>query len=579
MDRCLDKSAKAVYGTCSDFQGVYLRLNCNPASIGNAAIVDEADNTLLDKASYQCKLEENVSGYSTTLPILRLIWNIVSNEENKPRLQYLRNDEEESQKLLAELEESIRAELRTGYNQVLPNHIVSFINGRIPIWIKSAITALRFTINREYSIDETNQKIISIDYANTGEWQYSMMLSNGLHQFLQSKENLPLTRESMVKFFISNYMFINLYPLVIGVTGTSGGEAERETLRELYDVDVRKIPRMQEHNPLNVMTPWIASTDEVWMHYIYCDVMRDGTDQQAPTYFNPPCYSKRYRAVLVVCLTIEDVYRLRDYFIDRGIQVSDLDIIVRNLNDEALAIPDAFPGKIILATCLSGRGMHIDPVLVEGGGGIHVILSFLAKNTRVEDQAFGHMARQDYSGSCRSIIRRGELSVGHYEIIKTPLRDLAVDIPVMGCYAEYQNIRWDIVDEEILDDQHWIWLSNDEERLLVSYRKDVLTITRDEDADAVELPEDDEILVCDRDLTMNSIVSYRDHQEAQRLQTLRSETIIMLARRQELFDQFRARYANLISSLRRENSTSREIQGSGDDNLSTISQRYLGHVP
>lgn len=64
-------------------------------------------------------------------------------------------------------------------------------------------------------------------------------------------------------------------------------------------------------------------------------------------------------------------------------------------------------GEIIVATNLAGRGTDLKTSQdVEKNGGLHVCLTFLPNNLRVEEQAIGRTSRQGHRGTSQMILSR-----------------------------------------------------------------------------------------------------------------------------------------------------------------------------
>ncbi|CAF4758355.1 unnamed protein product [Rotaria sp. Silwood2] len=116
------------------------------------------------------------------------------------------------------------------------------------------------------------------------------------------------------------------------------------------------------------------------------------------------CYSQC--GLLVICET-----RLDAKTISKQIQRADPTLLVRLYTDNTDAVESNVvgnriqSGEIIVATNLAGRGTDLKTSPnVEKNGGLHVCLTYLPNNLRVEDQAFGRTSRQGQRGTSQMIL-------------------------------------------------------------------------------------------------------------------------------------------------------------------------------
>jgi golgin subfamily B member 1 len=103
------------------------------------------------------------------------------------------------------------------------------------------------------------------------------------------------------------------------------------------------------------------------------------------------------RSVLVLCQSIQDVDKLVYSMKTKQIKarrLQELKTGEENIDDRIDC------GEIVIATNLAGRGadLKISETLNERGG-LHVIISFMPINSRVEMQGRGRAGRNGYNGS------------------------------------------------------------------------------------------------------------------------------------------------------------------------------------
>lgn len=220
-----------VYLTNSELGFDYLRDNMATDKIDivqrpfNFAIIDEVDSILIDEAR---------------TPL------IISGPCNKPQDKYLKST------LIAnklkinnhyEIDEKVRTVTLTEEGISMCEQILN-INNLYNInnsWIQYLLNALKakelFSKDQHYIIK--NNEIIIVDEF-TGRIMDGRRWSDGLHQAIESKENLSIQDENQTLASITYQNLFLLYSKLSGMTGTA--KTEENELDKIYKLEVVEIP-------------------------------------------------------------------------------------------------------------------------------------------------------------------------------------------------------------------------------------------------------------------------------------------------------------------------------------------------
>ncbi len=228
--------ANIVYGINSEFGFDYLRDNMvtdmqELVQTGHFfAIVDEVDSVLIDEARTP---------------------HIISAPESEPSQKYYEYAKL-IEKLISDTDYKIDEKLKTAH---LTDHGIGKIEklyGIANIYEKDFDTvyhleaALKartlFQKEKDYIVRD-NQVILVDEF--TGRLMEGRRLSEGLHQAIEAKENVPIQRESKTLATVSLQNYFRMYEKLAGMTGTAATEAEE--FHKIYKLDVITIPT---HNPM-----------------------------------------------------------------------------------------------------------------------------------------------------------------------------------------------------------------------------------------------------------------------------------------------------------------------------------------
>ncbi len=436
-----------VYGDITSFIGdllnqKYNKNDVNRSSKFDVVIIDEVDSMLIDQSSHIVMLSHKLPGFEYLEQILVALWKELELIKQRfiryegellwsPNDFTYQNGELEilsQEPDLYKVDDEIKftRELLTSYINALisdssvfiPKHLKDFAINQISNWIDSAITALNMEENKNYVLEYYNGEVIiaPVDYQNTGVIQTKMNWSNGLHQFLQIKHGIKIKAETLITSFMSNMGYLKGYKEIIGLSGTLGGKYERELLNEIYNVKFIEIPTYAPKKFFKYQ-PIIVNSEEAWVSEIINSVKKQAS---------------LGKAILVICQTIKDVNLIERLLKESGYPISKIKRYTNNNNSELLAVSNKLDSEeVIIATNLAGRGTDIKTTSkVEVSGGLHVIVSYLPTNSRVEEQALGRTARQGKSGT-------GELIIKH-EIVNN-----IEDLLYLRELSEKQKLRVD----------------------------------------------------------------------------------------------------------------------------------------
>ncbi|MBW3540115.1 MAG: preprotein translocase subunit SecA [Planctomycetes bacterium] len=206
---------------------------------------------------------------------------------------------------------------------------------------------------------------------------------DGLHQSVEAKERLPISRETRPRARVTRQRFFRLYESVCGMTGTARG-SERE-FREFYGLGVTAIPLRTPSRRQMLPTRFFATADARYA------AIADEVERLHAS----------GRPVLIGTRTIAGSLAMSERLAARGLSHQ----LLNGTQDEAEADVVAGAGQagaITVATNMAGRGTDIKltPDVVARGG-LCVIGAERHASSRIDRQLAGRCARQGDAGSAR----------------------------------------------------------------------------------------------------------------------------------------------------------------------------------
>ena len=370
------------------------------------AIVDEVDSILIDEARTPLIISGPSSESSDLYQQIRKVIPRLKKQEREGTEEEPLSEEEKGHYLIDEKNRSVEL-TDDGYifvEQYLEEAeilgesegLYSVSNLKIMKFVQASLRAnFLFQKNVHYLV--RNNEVVLID-EHTGRTMSGRRMSEGVHQALECKENVPIQRESQTLASTTFQNFFRLFSNLSGMTGTADTEALE--FNQIYGLDVIIIPTnvpmiRTDHNDLVFLTKkakYKALVDEI-------ELLR-----------------KNSAPILVGTVSVESSEEVSEFLKAKKIPHQILN--AKHHEKEAEIIANAGkPGMVTIATNMAGRGTDIvlggkkedqsegdwikNNEIVLDSGGLHILGTERHESRRIDNQLRGRSGRQGDPGYSR----------------------------------------------------------------------------------------------------------------------------------------------------------------------------------
>ena len=238
-------AADITYGTNNEFGFDYLRDNMKFHGDDRVqgslkfAIVDEVDSILIDEARTPLIISGSVDDRSDLyLSMNRIVPRLKLQKEEEDGGDYVL-DEKSKQAYLTETGHE-RVEKLLLENGIMQRGMSLYDPANIPIihHMNSALRAHALFHNDVDYIVQNNEVVIVDEF--TGRTMPGRRWSDGLHQAIEAKENVPIQNENQTLATITYQNYFRLYEKLAGMTGTADTEAYE--FQQIYGLEVVVVP-------------------------------------------------------------------------------------------------------------------------------------------------------------------------------------------------------------------------------------------------------------------------------------------------------------------------------------------------
>jgi preprotein translocase subunit SecA len=260
--------------------------------------------------------------------------------------------------------------------------------------ITQALNAKHFFVNGQQYVVQDGEVVIVDEF--TGRLMPDRNWRDGLHQAVESKEQLEVNPPKDTYARLSFQRFFRLYRRLGGMTGTAS-EATPE-FWQIYHLPVVVVPTnrpcIRKHGPDRVFTSeqakWNAIVGEI------DELHRSG------------------RPILVGTRSVRNSEMLSEMLTQRGLPHEVLNA-VRHAEEAQITAQAGQMGRITVSTNMAGRGTDIK--LGRGVaelGGLHVLATERHEAGRIDRQLYGRAGRQGDPGSAQAFVSLEDELVRRY---------------------------------------------------------------------------------------------------------------------------------------------------------------------
>lgn len=397
----------------------------------DTAIIDEADSVLIDDATTPLIISKPQTDRHTYADYQRA---------NKIALELSVNSDYQMDYHYQEIQLT-----QIGREKIAKRSSVSVdysVNAKqVEEFVLTALIAKEFfQEKRNYVV--VDKKVVIVDEF-TGRMMPERSWRQGLHQAIETKENLPLSKPNETLAQLSFQNFFRLFNNLAGLTGTAK-EVQNE-FWSVYRLPVIAIPTNRSCLRIKHPKRFFLKSGDKWQA-ICCEVKR---------------YHANEQPVLVGTRSVQDSESLSS-------MLTKMCIPHRLLNathheDEADIIATAgMAGQVIIATNMAGRGADIKlDAEVAAKGGLHVIVAEPHRSKRIDRQLEGRCARQGEPGSTQQFASTEDLlftenlpvffTLIYRYLMKTPLLEVLIKIAQRGAQKKAKRQR-----EEMFKYDEWL---------------------------------------------------------------------------------------------------------------------------